>query len=182
MSEPRIIAKIAADARRVAREEGRGLSPLMVLRLVLLTPGFQFVLMIRLQEMAARLPLIGAGLALVLWWFASTIFRCDLGRECRVGAGLYVPHPYGIVLSHCVLGDNVALLQNVTASGAGEGQHRLRVDDGAYLGAGCVIDGAFIVGQGALVGANAVVTGDVPAYSIVVGNPAHIVSQRRSGQ
>ncbi len=52
---------------------------------------------------------------------------------------------------------------------------RTYVEDGASLGAGCVLVAPVRVGRGALVGAGAVVTRDVPAHAIVVGNPARIV-------
>jgi UDP-2-acetamido-3-amino-2,3-dideoxy-glucuronate N-acetyltransferase len=52
---------------------------------------------------------------------------------------------------------------------------RTTVEDGASLGAGCVLVAPVRVGRCALVGAGAVVTRDVPAHAIVVGNPARIV-------
>lgn len=50
-----------------------------------------------------------------------------------------------------------------------------QVDDGASLGAGSVILPGIHVGRNAMVGAGAVVTKDVPANAVVVGNPARIV-------
>ena len=52
---------------------------------------------------------------------------------------------------------------------------RTYVEDGASLGAGCVLVAPLRVGRCALVGAGAVVTRDVPPHAIVVGNPARIV-------
>jgi acetyltransferase-like isoleucine patch superfamily enzyme len=49
------------------------------------------------------------------------------------------------------------------------------IEDGAWIGAGAaVLDGVHI-GRGAVVGANAVVTTDVPAYTVAVGVPARVV-------
>lgn len=51
-------------------------------------------------------------------------------------------------------------------------------DDDAWLGVGvCVLDGARI-GKGAVIGANSVVTSDIPDYSIAVGVPARVVKSR----
>jgi serine O-acetyltransferase len=43
------------------------------------------------------------------------------------------------------------------------------IEDGVYVGAGAKVLGAIRVGRGAVIGANAVVTRDVPAYCTVVG-------------
>jgi UDP-2-acetamido-3-amino-2,3-dideoxy-glucuronate N-acetyltransferase len=52
---------------------------------------------------------------------------------------------------------------------------RTVVEDGASVGAGAVLVAPVRVGRCAMVGAGAVVTRDVPAYAVVVGNPARVV-------
>jgi len=52
---------------------------------------------------------------------------------------------------------------------------RTFVEDGASLGANAVLVAPVRVGRHALVGAGAVVTRDVPAHGVVVGNPARVV-------
>lgn len=49
-----------------------------------------------------------------------------------------------------------------------------RIDNGVMLGAGCVLLGGIEVGDGAVIGANAVVTRSVPAGCVAVGVPARI--------
>jgi UDP-2-acetamido-3-amino-2,3-dideoxy-glucuronate N-acetyltransferase len=58
---------------------------------------------------------------------------------------------------------------------------RTRVERRASLGSGAVILGGLTVGEGALVGAGAVVTRDVAPGEIVVGNPARPMALRASG-
>ena len=53
------------------------------------------------------------------------------------------------------------------------------VEDDSDLGVGCIILPGIKVGKGAIVGAGAVVTKDVPSFSIVAGNPARIISNRK---
>jgi acetyltransferase-like isoleucine patch superfamily enzyme len=53
------------------------------------------------------------------------------------------------------------------------------IDDGAWIGAGAAILDGVRVGRGAVVGANAVVTRDVPAHTVVVGVPANVVRDLR---
>jgi UDP-2-acetamido-3-amino-2,3-dideoxy-glucuronate N-acetyltransferase len=52
---------------------------------------------------------------------------------------------------------------------------RTVVGDGASLGAGCILVAPVSIGPAAMVGAGAVVTRDVPAHAIVVGNPARLI-------
>ncbi len=51
------------------------------------------------------------------------------------------------------------------------------IGDNVWIGDRAVILPGVTVGEGAVIGANAVVTKDVPAYAVVVGNPARIVKQ-----
>jgi acetyltransferase-like isoleucine patch superfamily enzyme len=55
----------------------------------------------------------------------------------------------------------------------------VRICDDAWIGAGAMVLRGVTVGQGAVVAAGAVVTRDVPAYSIVAGNPAALVRELR---
>jgi acetyltransferase-like isoleucine patch superfamily enzyme len=54
----------------------------------------------------------------------------------------------------------------------------VRIKKGAWLGARCIILPGVTVGEGAIVGAGAVVTRDVPDYAIAVGVPARILKMR----
>jgi acetyltransferase-like isoleucine patch superfamily enzyme len=56
----------------------------------------------------------------------------------------------------------------------------VRIEAGAFIGAGAIISPGTTVGRCAIVGAGAVVTKDVPAYAIAGGNPAKIIGDIRS--
>ena len=56
--------------------------------------------------------------------------------------------------------------------------HQVTIGHDVWIGHGAIVLPGRHIGTGAIVGAGAVVTKDVPAYAIVVGNPAHIVRQR----
>ena len=49
------------------------------------------------------------------------------------------------------------------------------IEDDVNIGAGAAVIGPITVGKDAVIGANAVVTHDVPAGAVVAGNPAHII-------
>lgn len=78
---------------------------------------------------------------------------------------------YSYVEHDCVIGDYVTFAPRVSCNG------NIHIHDHAYIGTGAVIkqgtpDKPLIIGKGAIVGMGAVVTKDVPAGSVVVGNPA----------
>jgi acetyltransferase-like isoleucine patch superfamily enzyme len=51
------------------------------------------------------------------------------------------------------------------------------IEDDVWIGFGASILGSVHVGRGAVIGAGTIVTKDVPAYSLVVGNPMRVVRQ-----
>jgi serine O-acetyltransferase len=102
----------------------------------------------------------------------SRVFMYFLG--CDIGAGLprtlFLPHPMGIVIHRgSRIGEDVIIGHQVTLGGRDLTNDAPQVEDGAYIGAGAKILGRVKIGRGATVGANAVVTKDVPAGAVVVG-------------
>jgi acetyltransferase-like isoleucine patch superfamily enzyme len=58
----------------------------------------------------------------------------------------------------------------------------LRIEDGVWIGRGCLIQGrpeVTVVGRGAIIGANSVVTKSVPPYEVWAGTPARFIRSRR---
>lgn len=172
----RVRQRIAMDLHAFARHEGQLLSLGLALRLFLLTPGFQFVLARRIGEALAGIALIGRPLRRVWWWRTCRAFGSEIAIGATVEGGLYIPHPYGIVIGVATIGHDVTILQNVTIGNRGEaGAAGAVIGDGAYLGAGAAIIGAVTVGARARVGANAVVTRDVPPAATAIGIPARAI-------
>jgi serine O-acetyltransferase len=127
------------------------------------------------QRAAERGSKFGMKLAVVRHRFWSMVTGADIPVNCRLGGGLLIPHPNGIVIHPDVeIGPNCLLFQQVTLGHAPSGLPQIggHVD----IGAGAKVIGAVTVGDHAKVGANAVVTKDVPAGATVVGNPARIVN------
>jgi acetyltransferase-like isoleucine patch superfamily enzyme len=73
---------------------------------------------------------------------------------------------YSYVEHDCVIGDFVTFAPAVCCNGAVE------IGDGAYIGANAVIRQGLSIGKNAVIGMGAVVTKDVPAGETWVGNPA----------
>src|SRR5947209_2698888 len=99
----------------------------------------------------------------------ETVLNC--GIECRIRSPILMPHPYGIVIDrNAVLGNRVTLMHQVTiGTKHPHDAHSPVIEDNVFIGPGAKILGAVRVGRGATVGANAVVTRDVPSHCTVVG-------------
>ncbi|MFN4057922.1 MAG: serine O-acetyltransferase [Roseinatronobacter sp.] len=111
------------------------------------------------------------------WWrqvhrFWSVVTQADIPLECQIGGGLVLPHPNGIVIHpKAVIGPNCLIFQQVTIG--------MAADDGVPvigghvdIGAGARILGPVRLGNDVVVGANAVVTRDIPAGHVARGIPA----------
>lgn len=110
--------------------------------------------------------------------FWSIVTGCDIPVTAKIGGGLLLPHPNGVVIHpHAVIGPNCLLFQQVTIGAIDPGIPTL----GGHIdvGAGAKILGAVTVGDHALIGANAVVLTDVPAGAVAAGIPARIVRRPR---
>ena len=111
--------------------------------------------------------------------FWSAVTGADIPLNARIGGGLLLPHPNGIVIHpDACIGPNCLIFQQVTIGATGRGVPTIggHVD----LGAGAKVIGPVTVGAHAVVGANAVVTTDVPPGCVVAGIPARVI--RRAGE
>jgi serine O-acetyltransferase len=111
---------------------------------------------------------------------AEILTGVSLPAHARIGKGLYIGH-FGNIFVHpdAVIGERCSLSHGVTIGVLGRGRAGVpRLGDDVYVGAGAKILGPVIVGDGAVIGANAVVLEDVPAFATAVGVPARIVAPR----
>ena len=138
-------------------------------------PSRSLLATLRAYERSTRAP--GALRGLLRRWivvrhgFWSAVTGADIPLGCRLGGGLLLPHPNGIVIHpDAVIGPNCLIFQQVTLGAGDSGAPRLggHVD----VGAGAKILGNVSIGDHALIGANAVVLDDVPACATAVGVPA----------
>ena len=122
------------------------------------------------------------GLRRLARWSAANIerrFGCYLHLNAQIGPGLRLPHPVGIVIGEGVmLGARCTIYQHVTLGGRRLGDWQAgrypRVGDDVVLFCGAAVLGTLSIGDGAVVGANAVVLEDVPAGGVAVGVPAKV--------
>lgn len=128
---------------------------------------FGLVLMRLAQLQKARIPSILCKAVYKL--YAGIILGIDLPASTRIGPGLQIHHGIGLVVhGETVIGSDVVLRHSTTIGQASPNGGVPVIADGVDIGANVVIIGPIAVGQGATVGAGAVVTKSVPAMATVV--------------
>lgn len=103
--------------------------------------------------------------------------QCIIGRGAFFGPGFVLIHAQGVVINGQVRGGHRVFIEHQVTIGAERGTAPVLGSD-IFIGAGAKILGSVKIGDGARIGANAVVVHDVPAHSTVVGIPARVVRQR----
>jgi serine O-acetyltransferase len=147
---------------------------LQILRLCAQSDAFAAQLMYRLKASLQRrgvpiLPRLAHRLAMVL-------AQLSIGDPVVMHPGIYIIHG-GVVIDGLVeIHSGTAIAPWVTI-GLRSGNFRgATVERNVHLGTGSKVIGPVTVGEGAQVGANAVVVDDVPAWATVVGAPARSVA------
>ncbi|XP_010266168.1 PREDICTED: serine acetyltransferase 2-like [Nelumbo nucifera] len=117
-------------------------------------------------------------LALALQSRISEVFAVDIHPAAKIGQGILLDHGTGVVIGEtAVVGNRVSLMQGVTLGGTGKeiGDRHPKIGEGALIGANATILGNIKIGEGAMVAAGSLVLKDIPSHSMVVGTPAKLV-------
>ncbi|WP_375270764.1 serine O-acetyltransferase EpsC [Sphingomonas sp.] len=109
--------------------------------------------------------------------FSRATTAIDIHPGATIGRNFFIDHGFVVIGETAVIGDNVTIYQCVTLGGTSPdngigGKRHPTIADGAIIGSGAQVLGPITVGPRARVGANAVVTRDVPAGAVMVGIPA----------
>jgi serine O-acetyltransferase len=106
-------------------------------------------------------------------------FGCSIPHTTSIGFGFYIGHIRDIVINErAIIGDNCNISQGVTIGQANRGRRKGTpvIGRNVYIGPGAKIVGAVTVGNDVAIGANCVVTDDVPDHAVVVGVPGRVIS------
>eukprot|EP00250_Pteridium_aquilinum_P024771 c29578_g1_i1 orf=112-1194(-) len=127
-----------------------------------------------------------------LWWTgrkslasllqsrASEVFGMDIHPAAWLGSGIMIDHATGVVIGETArVGNGCTLLHGVTLGGNGKqkGDRHPKLGANVLVGAGASILGNITVGEGAKIGASAVVLSNIPSFSTAVGCPAKVVGR-----
>jgi serine O-acetyltransferase len=149
------------------------------LEVVLCYPGFHALFFYRLGHAAWT-----RGFLLLGRWLTQLgrfLTGIEIHPGAQIGRRFFIDHGMGVVIGEtAVIGDDVTLYQGVTLGGTSlkGGKRHPTLMNKVIVGAGAQVLGPITVGEGARVGANAVVLKDVPAAATMVGIPARAVVDR----
>lgn len=116
-------------------------------------------------------------LARLINHIARFLTAIDIHPGAEIGRNFFIDHGFTVIGESSVIGNDVTIYQNVTLGGtnptSGEpGKRHPTIEDGVIIGSGAQVLGPIIVGARARIGANAVVTKNVPEGATMVGIPA----------
>ena len=101
----------------------------------------------------------------------------EIPRDTKIGAGLYIGHPFCITInSKAIVGCNCNIHKGVTIGQENRGvrQGTPIIGDCVWIGVNATIVGKITIGNDVLIAPNSYVNCDVPAHSVVLGNPCII--------
>lgn len=169
LSDKSIRKYVISDAKRILQKD---LLFFDVFLLCLKNSNYISVLLYRLRHKKIRKFLV------------ATMFRQNRGiwfhPNTLIGYGLLIQHSIGCVIGGETIGNNCTIYQGVTI-GKGNGpdsNHEMPIiGDNVTIAPNSVVFGHIHIGDNVFIGAGSVVKNDIPANSIVAGNPAHILNK-----
>ena len=150
------------------------------LSVVLTYPGVKAVLFHRIAHFfcVAKFDLF----ARIISQFSRFLTGIEIHPKAKIGKNLFIDHGMGVVIGETSdIGDNVTIYHMVTLGGIAPSinsndQRNIKrhptIRGDVVIGSGAQVLGPVVVGRGARIGANAVITKDVPENAVMVGIPA----------
>ena len=150
------------------------------LSVILTYPGVKSVLFHQIAHFfsVAKFDLV----ARVISQFSRFLTGIEIHPKAKIGKNLFIDHGMGVVIGETSeIGDNVTIYHSVTLGGISpsidsDSQRDVKrhptLKNNVVVGSGAQVLGPIVVGENAKIGANAVVTKDVPENAVMVGIPA----------
>ena len=150
------------------------------LSVVLTYPGVKAVFFHQIAHFfsVAKFDLI----ARIISQFSRFLTGIEIHPKAKIGKNLFIDHGMGVVIGETSeIGDNVTIYHMVTLGGISpsidsDSQRNVKrhptLKNNVVVGSGAQVLGPVVVGENAKIGANAVVTKDVPENAVMVGIPA----------
>jgi len=148
--------------------------------LILTYPGVKAIFFHRIANFfsIAKFDLI----ARIISQFSRFLTGIEIHPNAKIGKNLFIDHGMGVVIGETSdIGDNVTIYHMATLGGIApsinsDNQRNIKrhptIEDEVVIGSGAQVLGPITIGRCAKIGANAVVTKDVPEKAVMVGIPA----------
>jgi len=121
-------------------------------------------------------------IARIISQFSRFLTGIEIHPRAKIGKNIFIDHGMGVVIGETSeIGDNVTIYHMVTLGGIAPSinsndQRNIKrhptIEDEVVVGSGAQVLGPVTVGRCAKIGANAVITKDVPEKAVMVGIPA----------
>lgn len=111
----------------------------------------------------------------------SIISHTNIGKYCSLGPNLVIgfgDHPTNLVSTSPVFYQSTTSFNIKPKEDKFFGHQAVNIGNDVWIGANCVVRNGIKIGDGAIIGAGAVITKDVPPYAIVVGVPGRVLKYR----
>ena len=148
--------------------------------------GFRWPISRIIRQLSGKLMFVTCGDKVDIGRKISFSSQVSLGNSSAIGDythihGKVVIGDYVMIAPHCafIASEHIHndILTPMNLQGTKDGQ--IIINDNVWIGLGCIILNNVIIGEGAIVAAGAVVTKDVPPFSIVGGVPAKVIKYRK---
>ena len=153
------------------------------LSLILTYPGVKAILFHKIANFFAKAKF--DVVARVISQLSRFLTGIEIHPKAQIGKNLFIDHGMGVVIGETSeIGDNVTIYHMVTLGGISpsinsDSQRQIKrhptLMDNVVVGSGAQILGPVVIGENAKIGANAVVTKDVPNNAVMIGIPARNV-------
>ncbi len=143
---------------------------------ILTTDGSSAMILYRLMRWFARNRLLP--LAYITQMLNKLLNQCVIGSGVEFGPGFVIMHPVGVIVNSRVRGQRRIVIESGVVIGSEKGNTPIIGND-VFIGSGAKVIGGVTVGDGAKIGANAVVVKDVAEQTTVVGIPAKPIARKK---
>ena len=159
------------------------------LSLILTYPGVKAIFFHRIANFfaIAKFDLVAKIISQLSRFFTGI----EIHPKAKIGKNLFIDHGMGVVIGETSeISDNVTIYHNVTLGGTSpsintneqrNSKRHPTLEENVVVGSGAQILGPVVIGKNSLIGANAVITKDVPEKSIMAGNPAKKIGDATRG-
>lgn len=181
---------LVLDIKRAYRDHKRGvpLKAFEKLRIVLTTRGLKALMAFRLCCYINR-RCAGGGWTPIKWltlaatetlsFIVRMLYGIQFHNQARIGEGLYIAHFGGISIGKCRIGKHCSIAHQVLIGSMNPKTSDTGpiIGDHVWIGAHAKIMGDVVIESHSTIVSGSVVTSDVKKYTLVMGNPARVISR-----